>query len=189
MREKYYQKECVYTETTFEDAVGDAEPLNDAIGRIAMNFASLEDEISSAITYLLKTPTEKGLLITSEMSFRAKVNILSSLMQMEDQSAGLLDPFSGEDFDDLLYMCRKSEELRNKLLHSSWVYDHSKREVRRRKLSAKNKKGFVREEEPFTTGQVLDIADYIIYTAMSVEEFFAAIYRDYKSCLNRVIYA
>ena len=39
MREKYYQKECVYTETTFEDAVGDAEPLNDAIGRIAMNFA------------------------------------------------------------------------------------------------------------------------------------------------------
>jgi hypothetical protein len=65
-------------------------------------------------------------------------------------------------------MCNKSEELRNRLLHSSWVYDQSKKEVRRRKLSIRGRRGFIREEEPLNPGQVLDIADYIIYTAYSV---------------------
>ena len=68
MLKKFYDKEFKYSGTSFEHAVGDAEPLNDAVGRIAMNFAALEDEVSSGIIYLLSTTPHKGLLITGEMS-------------------------------------------------------------------------------------------------------------------------
>lgn len=189
MLEKFYDREFKYTGTSFVEAVGNAEPLSDAVGRIAMNFAALEDEISSGITYLLRTTPEKGLLITGEMSYRAKVNVMASLMRMEYKTGTLTDPIPEEDFNDLLYMCQKSEELRNRLLHSSWVYDHAKKEVRRRKLSAKTNKGFVHDEEPLTPGQVLDIADYVIYTAVSVDEYFTGTYEDYESLLAHVVYA
>jgi hypothetical protein len=187
--EKFYAREFKYSGTSFEEAVGDAEPLHDAVGRIAMNFAALEDEISSGIIYLLRTTSEKGLLITGEMSYHAKVNVMASLMRMEYKTGAITAQVPEEDFNDLIYMCQKSEELRNRLLHSSWVYDHAKKEVRRRKLSAKTNKGFVHDEEPLTPGKVLDIADYVIYTAGSIEEFFTITYDDYKSLLPHVVYA
>lgn len=154
-----------------------------------MNFSVLEDEVSSAITYLLQTTPTKGLLITGEMSYRAKINVMASLMRTEYQTGTLTEPISEEDFNDLLYMCQKAEELRNKLLHSSWIFDHAKKEVRRRKLSAKMKNGFVHQEEPLKPGQILDVADYISYTAVSVDEYFTHTYADYKSLLAHVVYA
>lgn len=189
MNEPYYQKDFKYTGFSFEEAVGDAEPLNDAVGRIAMNFGALEEALSSSIIYLLGTDTQKGLTITSEMSFKSKLHVMASLIKQEYEKKPLSFPES--DFQDLIKMCSKSEELRNKLLHSSWVYDHSKKtsEIRRRKVSAKIKHGYKKDEEPLTPGQVLDIADYIIYTSESVYEFFLACFDGYEKALEDVIYA
>jgi hypothetical protein len=187
MYQKCYIREFKYSGTSFEGAVGDALPLNDAIGQIAMNFSELEDEVSAAIGFLLRTTIEKGLLVTSEMSFRAKVNVLSALIRMEYKSGAIVHPISEKDFNDLLYMCHKSEELRNKLLHSSWIFDHSKKEVRRQKLSIKKSRGFIHEEEPLTPGQVLDIADYIIYTAVSIEEYFIGTYPEWQNSIYHVV--
>lgn len=181
---RHLDREFEYTGSSFEEMVT-PEPLHHAVGAIAINFAVLEDEVSSAIAYLLRTDSEKGLLITGEMSYRAKVNVMASLVRMT-YKFGLLDTgYSEDDFQDLLYMCFKSEELRNRSLHSSWVFDRVTKEVRRRKLSAKAKKGFLREEEPLTAGQVMDIADYIFYTAYSVDEFFGSAFPGYEQLLAR----
>lgn len=182
-----FDKEFRYSGATIEETTGEAEPLNDAVGRIAMNFARLEEEVSSAITFLLKVSTKKGHLVTCEMSFKAKLNVMASLMRLEHESGNLRSSVPDSNFGALLYMCNKSEELRNKLLHSSWVYDHTRNEIRRRKLSAKSRRGFVHEEEPLMAGQVLDIADYIIYTAMSVEEFFLHMFPGYRSSFVSVL--
>lgn len=174
---------------SFEEAVGSADPLNDAVGRIAMNFGEIEEVLSSCISYLLGTDPEKGLIITCEMSYRAKVQVLASLVKKEYEKYEL--EISHSDFKDLLYMCTKSEELRNKLLHSSWIYDHSKShvEIRRRKTSAKMKHGYKQDEEPLTPGQVLEMADYIITTAMYLEEYFISCYDNYERLLESVVHA
>jgi len=189
MKENLYDKEFVFHGYSFEEAVGNATPLNDAVGRIAMNFGELEEVLSSCINHLLGTEPDKGLIITSEMSFKAKVHVLASLVKKEYEQSKLA--ISHSDFKDLLYMCTKSEELRNKLLHSSWVYDHSKThmEIRRRKTSAKMKHGYKQDEEPLTPGQVLEMADYIITTAVFLEEYFIGCYSNYERLLERVIHA
>lgn len=176
---KRFQREFRYNGYSFEEMVGEAHPLNDAIGRIAINFADLENEVSYAITHLLKTTHDKGLLITSEMAFKAKVNVLAALMKTAYSALEVKDPTSEPDFQDLLYMCNKSEEMRNRLLHSSWVYRRAEDSARRIKRSAKTKRGYVQEDEPLTPGQVLDMADYIIYTAISIDEFFECEFENY----------
>lgn len=187
MTEKLYQRELHHSGLSFEEIIGAADPLCHAVGSIAMNFAVLENEISSAITYLLRVTAEKGLLVTAEMSFRAKLDVMASLMLLEYKAATDPYPIPEADFKDLLHMCQQSEELRNRLLHSSWVFDHAKDEVRRLKLSAKRKNGFVRHEEPLTPGQVVDIADYIIYSATMIDEFFSATYEDYEKLLPEFV--
>lgn len=182
----YFTKEFKYSGYSFDEQTTPSE-LNSAMGSLAMNFSVLEDELSSAVICLLGAKPEKGLVATSEMSFRVKLNVFSSLIN--EKFLFRKFAFSKEEFSDLLYMCTKSEELRNKLLHSSWVHDNVKKEIRRRKLSAKVKRGFKHDEEPLTAGQVLDIADYVIYTAVSVEEFITNCFPDYKRPLIHHVYA
>ena len=180
-------KEFFYTGSTFEEAVGEALPFHDAVGRIAINFSELEAECASAVSFLLKTSVDRGHLVTSELSFKAKLGALSSLVRLEYEVESRAFPVPLKEFEDVLYMCQKSEELRNKLMHSSWVRDHAKQEVRRRKLSAKMKRGFKRDEEALTAGQILDIADYISETTEYLERFFCTTYSNYSSTLPHVI--
>ena len=84
--------------------------LNSAIGSLAANFSLLDDEISSALICVLGISIQKGLALTSEMSFRAKLNVFSALMEAELRVGGM--PFSTEDLEDLVAMCVKSEESR-----------------------------------------------------------------------------
>lgn len=182
----HFIKDFRYSGCSFSEATEPSE-LNSAIGSLAINFSVLEDELSSAVICLLGTKTEEGLAVTSEMSFKSKLNVFSSLMKRKLEFGGYA--YSPSDFRDLLAMCTKSEEFRNRLLHSAWVHDHAKKEIRRRKHSAKISKGFRHDEEPLTPGQVLDIADYIIYTAVSVEEFIMNCFPEFKRPLESIVYA
>lgn len=182
----YFIKKFKYSGCSFKEMTEPSE-LNSAVGSLTMNFSVLEDELSSAVICLLGTKIEEGLAVTSEMSFKAKLNVFSSLMNKNYESGDYA--FSQSEFHDLLAMCTKSEELRNRLLHSSWVHDHVKKEVRRRKLSAKVRRGFRHEEEALTSGQVLDIADYIIYTAISVDEFIMNCFPAFERPLKSHVYA
>jgi hypothetical protein len=182
----YFIKEFKYSGDSFSDMTSPSE-LNSAIGSLAANFSLLDDEISSALICVLGISIQKGLALTSEMSFRAKLNVFSALMGAELRVGGM--PFTTEDLEDLVAMCIKSEEFRNRLLHSSWIHDHAKREVRRRKLATKISTGFKHTEEPLTPGQILDIADYVVYTAVSVDEFILNCFPEFKKPLEQVIYA
>jgi hypothetical protein len=182
----YFNKEFEYSGLSFSEITTPSE-LNSAVGSLTMNFSMLEDELSSALICVLGVNVEKGLALTSEMSFKAKLNIFSAIMEAEILIGGM--PFSKDDLDDLISMCVKSEEFRNRLLHSSWVHDHAKQEVRRRKLATKISTGFRHTEEPLTAGQVLEIADYIVYTAVSVDEFIMNCYPEFKKPLESIIYA
>jgi hypothetical protein len=183
----YFIKEFKYSGNSFSEMTSPSE-LNSAIGSLAANFSLLDDEISSALICVLGISIQKGLALASEMSFRAKLNVFSALMGAELRVGGGMS-FSSEDLEDLVAMCVKSEEFRNRLLHSSWIHDHAKREIRRRKLATKISTGFKHTEEPLTPGQILDIADYVVYTAVSVDEFILNCFPEFKKPLEQVIYA
>lgn len=185
---KLYQVEFEYSGYSFEEQT-EADPLNDAVGRVAMNFGDLEDVLSSCITYLIGAESEKGLTVTSEMPFKAKLHVLVSLIRKEYETRELA--ISASDFADLITMCTKSEEFRNTILHSSWIYDHSgpKTTVLRRKRSAKLRRGYQEHEEPLTPGQVLDIADYIVTASWNLDEYFISCFEDYRRLLEHVRYA
>ena len=108
------------------------------------------------------------------MSFKAKLNVMAALVK-EDIKSGS-SPFENalSDFEDLIYMCQKSEEIRNRILHSSWIFNYRNVDVKRVKRSAK-RKGFVEDSQTLTPGQIVQKADYIIYTATCVEELFEVI--------------
>ena len=186
MRTPYFIKEFKYSGCAFSEMTSPSE-FTAAIGAIAVNFSLLEDELTSALVCVLNVNVEKGLALACEMSFKAKLNVFSAIMEAEIRRGGM--PFRIEDLSDLVAMCVKSEEFRNRLLHSSWVHDHQKREVRRRKLATKISSGFRHIEEPLTPGQILDIADYIVYTAVSLDEFIMNCFPAFKKPLVQVVYA
>jgi hypothetical protein len=68
------------TETaSYRERVGDPEELPAVIGLISMNFSALEEILSETIIKMLQLENRIGKVITSEMAFKAKVNLFASL--------------------------------------------------------------------------------------------------------------
>ncbi len=53
--------------------------IHSVMGRIVVDFNHLEENVSLAIIKLINTDEDIGLIITSELSFRNKLNLLGSL--------------------------------------------------------------------------------------------------------------
>ncbi|MBQ4820276.1 hypothetical protein [Aquimarina sp. MMG016] len=93
--------------------------LQAAIGLISMNFQSLEDSITDTIIEKLNVDREIGEIITAELSFKNKVNLLASLLHKTKDKHHLDDD---PDFDLNTYHKKiigaffKCEELRNQTL-------------------------------------------------------------------------
>ena len=76
---KHYQNP-ERTAFSFQDRVGDPDNFSSALGRIAFNFSQLEDQVSASITELIGVAPAIGNILTAELSFKNKVNVLASLV-------------------------------------------------------------------------------------------------------------
>lgn len=161
---------------SYEERLGQLDAISAAIGQIAINFSDLEKEISSAVTYLLGSNREVGKIVTAELSFKGKLNLMSSLFLNCSPEAA-----AAEMFHDLLKLCNRAEELRNQILHSSWLSTPVKGNVRRMKYTAKMKNGLKDQDQEMSSGDLMDIADYISYAVSMVDEFFSWQFEDYDS--------
>ena len=160
---------------SYEELVGPPDAISASIGRVALNFSELERELCSVISHLLGRGPEIGQLITAELSFRGKIDLVSSLFRHSKPSSDALS-----QFDDLIAICAEAESLRNQVLHSSW-FDAGSGSVKRVKLTARRKVGLSQQEEKMTSANLMDIADFIAYTVMMVDQFFSAQFETYKS--------
>ncbi|WP_289284369.1 MULTISPECIES: hypothetical protein [unclassified Methylophaga] len=169
----YYNPE--HTSFTFEERTGDPDSFSTAIGRIVLNFSELEMQISKAIVLCLGADPERSSIVISELSFRSKVHVLASLVKFMAPSTRFN---TGNDdtlecWRKIERQCFRAEEKRNQILHSEWSGPYlSELKAERIKSTAKAKKGFVRTTETINDADLLDIADYIIYVAVQLEEFF-----------------
>lgn len=151
-------------ETPFREREGDASPFWAAVGMLALEFAYLDDVVTNVVTVLMGAEKEVSLIVLAGASFRMKLDILGSLAYWHlEVNPGAADPEAETAVHDLLRRCRKSEELRNAYLHSSYVGS------KRRKVSARAKRGLREHEEEVSPELMLDVAYYVGNTADAVD--------------------
>jgi hypothetical protein len=148
--------------------------LHAVVGRIAMNFQTLEEAISNVIIKCARMDLEIGQIFISELSFRNKVNVFASLYyQLKDVYHFNTPPTYQEGyFKELIKAITKCEELRNQILHSNIVQSwKTEFKIFRRKTTAKASKGLTKIDEEIDVPLLFYTADYIIMISMEVDEF------------------
>ena len=146
------------------------------IGAIAIAFSELENCLSKSLTSLINSPDDIGRIVVTEMSFRAKVNLFSSLVRHSKENRSFAVPNYldiNEVLKDLCANVSKAEEFRNTMMHSFWsgLEEYDPERVIRYKSSAKSKHGFRETREDIDTGYLLDIAEFIESVAADIIGF------------------
>ena len=135
-----------------------------------------------AIAALVNTDESTARILVSEISFRAKVNILGSLVRERATTrtfnCGSEDPASV--FQELTSLLLRAEELRNQVMHSSWHHvpglalrgPEAPDTIKRRKTTAKAHRGLKVITEELTSGELLDIYDFMLNIEYVLDNFF-----------------
>ncbi len=106
-------------------------------------FQHIENTLCICISAFSGMDEEVGEIVTSEMSFRAKVSILSALAGFHSKTE---DPH--EDIQDLIKRVRWAEQERNRLVHSMWDLNEGKPgTILREKASIRKGKHKVAQED------------------------------------------
>ena len=157
---KFYE-EFAPTPQSFYERIGAPTEFDAAIGRIALAFSCLEDTARNLIVFLAGTDRRTGHTLVAQLSFRRKLEILESLVVHRLESSSDVD--LKEQIGEMFVLCRRSEELRNTYLHSSYT------NTLRVKFSAKAKRGLSVHKEPVNPALLLDVADFIGCAAGEIE--------------------
>ena len=143
---------------------------------MAIKFSWLEETISTCVVTLLQADAAAGAIVLAEASFRAKVNMLASLVRerSKERTFNTAGHDPSEMFAELAGFCFKAEELRNQLMHSSWegCPDYHTRSIVRRKTTAKARRGLTTQTQVLNGDEIMDIADFISCVDSYVDEFF-----------------
>jgi hypothetical protein len=142
--------------------------IPDGIGKITIAFNKLEDILSNEIYKLLGIKEEKGVIITADLNFTKKLNLLKKLFNYTYKEKN--------EFKNLLKACEKCKELRNDVMHSIYidfaVFDvDGPVETHTWKINVKKDKG----KHEVTYDYLLDISGYIQDIAKNVNDFFSEI--------------
>ena len=157
----------------FKESDYSAEPMNGeppesipgAIGEVIVSFESLDDQISTAIGFLLRRGDDVGRIVTAEVSFKAKVNLLGSLFRLERPKSSWM-----EQLNELCAACHQIEEHRNRVAHSKWSHAAEWPAMTRQKWTARAKQGLQHQTEEVQPSRVRAIGFHCGFLAHSVDE-------------------
>jgi hypothetical protein len=162
----------------FKERLGEPTELEATVGLISIAFNDLERKVSDAISKLLTLNGRIGKIVTSELSFKLKINLFSSLIT-ELRKTHYFNRLNGEgfqenyqrEFDKALNKC---EELRNKVLHSVFIKPKVNGQIKyqRLKTTARAKHGLIEKTEDFEIYHLLNIYDFIVSMQIEIDDFF-----------------
>jgi hypothetical protein len=135
-----------------------------AIGQITVNFALLENTISSFVGMLISSDQRVGQIITAELSFRNLVGLLSSLYKHFVNESEKI-----EELDALLTTALTIEEKRNIVTHSLWGAGYTHETITRIKMTAKKAKGLRHQYEQMSAEDLSKIAERIAELSHDVQ--------------------
>lgn len=124
------------------------------LGVCISNFQMIEEILSSNIARLINRNKTIGKIVSSELSFRAKVSVYRSLLIYHNKNVKL-----SKDLDELISRIFWAEQERNKLVHSIWdSSENSSETIIRRKTSCK-KQGLTIDVENFTEDDLRELSN------------------------------
>jgi hypothetical protein len=158
---------------SFGERTGEPDEFSCAVGRIAIWFSALEDEITHTISHILRLEETTADILTVELSFKNKVHLLASLVRARyDLSTSIGSSTLDEYLSELVARTFEAEQFRNQIMHSSWIGPFLRDgRAERRKITAKASRGHFVASEEVDAAYLLDIADFIACIMMEVETF------------------
>jgi hypothetical protein len=120
-----------------------------ALGKLSYNLSMVEMSLKAAIHKLLGTSVEISVIVTSELSYRALVNLASALLRYK-----LDNPAKINEFENLLKEANTLEQERNKYVHSLWLPNEDNTLMFRMKTTAKSAQGLRQQFEPADIEQI-----------------------------------
>ena len=125
-----------------------------AIGRITVAFAELESWLSSFIWALIGPEQHIGQMVTAEMSFSRKLDLLGSLFQYRCK-----DTQECNQLKALVSQLSELEQKRNTVQLSLWIrQSNDPAEATRLKITAKRKHGLSHAKEVLTSQPLESLA-------------------------------
>lgn len=144
---------------------GTSATVLEAIGEVVNCFEQLDDQISNAISFLLRRGDAIGRIVTAELSFRAKVNLLSVLFGNERP-----DSQSLRELRELCVAFLHVEERRNQFIHSTWQHDLEGPSMVRVKHTARGKHGLRTSTEALAPDQADGLWQHCAYLDWSLDD-------------------
>jgi len=125
-----------------------------SIGKISVAFAELESWLSSFIWSLISSEQHVGQMVTAEMSFSRKLDLLGSLFQYRCKDAQERDHLKA-----LVSRLSDLEQQRNTVQHSLWIRQTADpTEATRLKITAKRKHGLSHAKDVLTSQPLVSLA-------------------------------
>ncbi len=163
---KYYDDQIPGDEP-FAERIRSTDEIDAALGRVVEAFSFLEESLRNVSAILLDVDPDIGEIVTAEMSFKGLLNLLASLFKYKNARGDFCVESEdiSERFRQLLKLCFKAEEERNKIIHSSYVARRY-----RVKTTAKARSGLKTTIEELDSNRMLDVSDFIGSVGMHVQE-------------------
>ncbi|MDP1675734.1 MAG: hypothetical protein Q8L88_02620 [Bacteroidota bacterium] len=133
------------------------------IGRVTVNFAILERELSFLVEKVLDNTEKISLVSTSELSFRLLVSLATALVKE------IASIEKAQEFSKLTTFLLELETKRNNIIHSLW--GSSSEKVIRSKYTSKIKHGLRFQREELKVEDIEKIALDISLAAYKVSIF------------------
>jgi hypothetical protein len=97
---------------------GESASVPEALGEAVIWFEELNEQLSTAISFLLRRGEAIGQIVTAELSFKGKVNLFSALFKREVPQSKHFP-----QLEELAGACFQVEQKRNQVMHSRWRND------------------------------------------------------------------
>lgn len=139
-----------------------------ALGRFIANFSLLEEWIRNVITEIPNISAPAGEIITSELSFRALLNVFGAIVHEYCDNSDILG-----QTDEAISDIQEVNNFRNRLVHSLWLgSDESRRFAVRSKMKANRRKGFQYKFEKLKKQDLIKKCDEVAVLTKKIQEIY-----------------
>lgn len=135
------------------------------LGECLVQFQRIEEALSICISALIGGSREVGAIVTSEMSFRAKVAVYSALCHHALRAEQL-----PEDLRQLVARLHWAEQERNTIAHSLWEASEKLPETIRREKTSSHKGRFTTTVEQVTPEDFQDLGN--LFEGIATDLFY-----------------
>lgn len=150
---------------------GKDQTVEHAFAEVVIAFEDLDDTLADAISGILSRGEDVGRIVTSQLSFRNKVDMFGALVKFDRPTttlATLIDEFCAG--------CLSIEAERNKIVHSKWRQDFSTSGIHRSKFTARAKDGLKKTRETWRPDRFASISAHCWYLAHEIDRWMWAEY-------------